>query len=212
MAKRSKSAFTLIELLVVVAIIALLVSMLLPTLGRAKMITRRVYCKNNLHDAYIGIRMYLNDNDEYMPLALQMGSVPEFLPAPPPPAVAPNPPLPMPSFPDMMAKYIANPKNLRCPSDTQLNFYKTDGMSYYYDYFDRVRGRKVDALFLAQAAKRSGSVRIMVLHDSRPFHNPTGTLPSVSLGTDEYDVAGAQQGGAGWANFLFIDGHVGDLE
>jgi len=67
---RSKAGFTLIELLVVIAIIAILASLLLPTLSRSKEESRRAYCRNSLKQIGLGIAMYRDDNSDKPPLYL----------------------------------------------------------------------------------------------------------------------------------------------
>ncbi len=60
--KHSKNAFTLIELLVVISIIALLLSILVPSLGKAKQSAQKVVCRSNLRQVGIAHIMYLDDN------------------------------------------------------------------------------------------------------------------------------------------------------
>jgi prepilin-type N-terminal cleavage/methylation domain-containing protein/prepilin-type processing-associated H-X9-DG protein len=168
--KKGGGGFTLAELLVVIAIIALLISISTPVLSKARVFAHRTACRSQLRGTGMALRMYVNDNDETMPVAAQL------------PSDEPN----LPCITDVLLPYLKNKEAMCCPADRQENYFEKEGSSYEYPHF--VRGRRVDDTFMGE---NWGETNVPVLFDFGPFHN--------------------RRGRRGAINFLFGDGHVGDL-
>lgn len=66
---RKSRGFTLVELLVVIGIIAVLISILLPTLARARQTANLVACQSNFRQVYGALMFYANENKGYLPRA-----------------------------------------------------------------------------------------------------------------------------------------------
>ena len=62
--------FTLLELLTISAIMAVLISILLPALGKVKETAKSIFCLNNLKQNYIAISGYSSDNQNWAPATL----------------------------------------------------------------------------------------------------------------------------------------------
>lgn len=71
-----KCAFTLIELLVVIAIIAILAAILFPVFAQAKESATKTACLSNARQIGIGLKMYLADHDDAMPIFYAYNSMP----------------------------------------------------------------------------------------------------------------------------------------
>lgn len=71
--------FTLIEMLVVIAVIALLVALLLPALGRAKESGRRAACASNLRQLSVALSIYAGENEGDYPPINHLKRWPQYL-------------------------------------------------------------------------------------------------------------------------------------
>jgi prepilin-type N-terminal cleavage/methylation domain-containing protein len=139
--KRSR-AFTLIELLVVVAIIALLISILLPSLSRARELSKRTVCGANLRGIGQAMYIYAQDDPQVFPCLSGTVGVPPsqaqegnfHLFYPQDRTTAPSTTgIPSPTV-DMWAVIYANnttPKQFICPSTTDVPDPAQDTTAYY---------------------------------------------------------------------------------
>ena len=74
-AARRTGGFTLVELLVVIGIIALLISILLPSLGRARQAANNIYCQSNLRGQWQAVAIYAASNNDAIPYGMAEGTV-----------------------------------------------------------------------------------------------------------------------------------------
>ncbi|HEX8914374.1 MAG TPA: prepilin-type N-terminal cleavage/methylation domain-containing protein [Humisphaera sp.] len=133
---RRRSGFTVVELVVVIGIIALLMAILLPVVGRARESARSVACLSNLRQLGTATVQYLTDNDGWFPAAaprspnaLKLHDWVWWRASPVHPADVTR---------SALAKYVgrsAFAEALRCPSDEapRTNMWGTDP-PYAYSY------------------------------------------------------------------------------
>ncbi|QOV90791.1 DUF1559 family PulG-like putative transporter [Humisphaera borealis] len=204
-----RPGFTLVELLVVIGIIALLISILLPSLSRAREAGNRTKCLSNLRQLGMAFTMYCNDNKQQYPRPA--GGVAGGLPEDWVHWEAAR------KLEDSrIAPYISRPMNpevLRCPSDT-LESHKT---AYKYSYsvnfnICRISGNKT----LKTTQVRSPSDKILIVEESSEtvddgcwaWQAELGRGKNVISARHDRQYEDSTDFTKGRANVAFCDGHA----
>lgn len=221
----SPRGFTLVELLVVISILALLIAILLPSLRGARRVSKRVACAGQLRSIGQSLRMYLNDSEDFLPVVEPVPSIP-FDPANPRPSIV-----------QVLLPYvrkfaeqadtttngvIAGEKVFHCPADTPGNgprrpppnrnktYFETEGSSYTFNTFLH---RLVDSASMFGGSFTKPVKLSEVVRSQRAQRVFGGVAPEEQIWLmRDYVGLHGKDGDQHRTNFLYVDGHVADLE
>jgi prepilin-type N-terminal cleavage/methylation domain-containing protein len=176
----SRRAFTLIELLVLIAVIALLASLLLPALGRAKRSAHATACISNLHQIGLALQLYVEDNEHRLPYC----------------AMIPSANTNLKSISMTLAPYLGPKQVFKCPADHTL--FEKEQTSYEWNRFlngasyDRPQDWLPETQVIVETIF-GGRLNTPLLGDAEAFHPASGVWSGKNALYFEGRVARAQR-------------------
>lgn len=208
MRRRIQNGFTIVELLVVISIIAALTAILLPGLGKARTMARRVSCGSNLHQIDMAMHLYLSENKDTYPCAQD--------PLPKKQPTDPNIWLWMgrgwrsfitPYFGEKID--VNNPSVLRCPGDqTQASTYEATSYAYSMAFYHSPQ----QINDMNSPTNNYQNPRPSISQEADRVAKPAGKIIVGDWNSNHQRLnSGEDKGwwnGLGCRNFLFVDGQV----